>query len=437
MHGGSGSHFDGPSGGSDHPGHYPHGSSAMPMPPPGHQVRQPMGQEMNMRMRSPGSGFAPRHGGHPMAPPMQQQTQHPPPPISTSHQQPILPPPQQQPGMGPPPIAHHSSRQTPISPSQQPHTPRYYPPGPGGQLPPNNQLPQPHNMGQRQGGPAPAHGMSSQRPSPTKSPQMSVSSRPLARLKSKLQRQIPVFGVWLTIPSPVTARILAAQGFDWACIDMEHTPTNPSLMAEMVAAVAGSGTCAPIVRVPSHAPEWFKWALDAGAHGIIVPMVNTVEELRNVERLCRYPPAGKRSMGAFFAPNAFGLRGPRAMNDYVDNISDDILIIPQIESVEGVRNLPSMLKGGGIDAVFVGPYDLNASVRSTQDMQIQEVMAHLERVTKENDIPIGIYASSGAAASSRLRDGYTFLVAASDIECLSSSASDNLDRAKSALRQYR
>ncbi|PIA16381.1 Phosphoenolpyruvate/pyruvate domain-containing protein [Coemansia reversa NRRL 1564] len=259
----------------------------------------------------------------------------------------------------------------------------------------------------------------------------------LSRLKSKLQRQIPAFGVWLTIPSPLTARALAAQGFDWACIDMEHAPTNPAVMAEMVAAVASCGTCAPIVRVPSQASEWFKWALDAGAHGIIVPMVNTPEELRKAESLCRYPPAGKRSIGAFFAPGVFGLRGPRAMSDYVERVSNDILVIPQIESVEGAINLPNMLKEGGLDAVFVGPYDLNASVRYAQDMQIQDVLAHIEKSAKDAEVPLGIYAPSGAAVGSKVREGYTLVVAASDIECMASSALENLDRARSESRHHR
>ncbi|KAI9506537.1 Pyruvate/Phosphoenolpyruvate kinase-like domain-containing protein, partial [Coemansia spiralis] len=248
--------------------------------------------------------------------------------------------------------------------------------------------------------------------------------------KTKLQQRIPLYGVWLSIPSPVTARMLAMQGFDWACIDMEHAPTNPALMAEMVAAVASSGTCTPIVRVPSHSPEWFKWALDAGAYGIIVPMVNTPEEMRKIEQLCKYPPLGKRSMGAFFAPHAFGLRGPRAMSDYVEQVSNDIIVIPQIESAEGVVNLPRILKAGGMDAVFVGPYDLSASIRATPDMHLQEALSHIEQATKDHDVPIGIYASSGMAAWAKMKDGYTLLVAASDIECLSSSATENLNQAR-------
>ncbi|KAJ2765962.1 hypothetical protein IWQ57_004568 [Coemansia nantahalensis] len=374
---------------------------------------QPVPPVADPRMRAQGSGYPARHGGHPLGPPIQQ------------------------PGPPHPPHAqHHTPQQSAPSPSlPQPHI-RYYPPT-GGHMPPPppQQPPQPPPQQQpRQPAPPPAQVVTSPQ---TPSPQIASPGTLLTRLRAKLQRRVPVFGVWLTIPSPVTARAMAAQGFDWACIDMEHTPLSPSVMADMVSAVAASGTCVPIVRVPSHSPEWFKWALDAGAHGVIVPMVNTVEELLRVQRLCRYPPAGQRSMGAFFAPNVFGLRGPRAVSDYVEYVSKDIMVIPQIASVEGAANLPAMLKAGGTDAVFVGPYDLSASVRGTPDMQVQDVMAHIEQSAKDYDIPLGIYAAPGAAAGAKCRDGYSMIVAASDIECLLTSATDNLDRARSEARVYR
>ncbi|KAJ2158737.1 hypothetical protein GGF46_003551 [Coemansia sp. RSA 552] len=416
MHGSAGPHYDGASGSAEQAGRYSHGSSAMPVPPQGHSPRQP---GMDSRIRSPPSGYVPRHGGQMPGPPL----------LSQVHQQSSTQ------------LSHH---QTPISPlpgqQQQQPPARYYPPGYGApagsstaQLPQQPQQ-QPHAPSQRHGAPLAVRGpLLSQTPSP----QITVPGSQLGRLRDKLQRRVPVFGIWLTIPSPVTARLLAAQGFDWACIDMEHTPTNPALMAEMVAAVAGSGTCVPIVRVPSHSPEWFKWALDAGAHGIIIPMVSTPDELRTVAGLCRYPPAGRRSIGGVFAPGAFGLRGARAMSDYVDYVSNDIMVIPEIESVEGAANLPNMLKMGGVDAVFVDPYALNASARSAQDMPMQDIMAHVEQTARECDIPLGIQASSGTTAGAKAREGYTLLVAASDIECLSSSAAENLDRARNELRNYR
>ncbi|KAI7823975.1 Pyruvate/Phosphoenolpyruvate kinase-like domain-containing protein [Kickxella alabastrina] len=343
--------------------------------------------------------------------------------------------------MGPPPA--HQSQQ-----------PRFYSSGQqGGQGPPpasqqqypaghhSSQIPRQGNSGQASTGPLqPKQGQAQQQPSQhlQSSPRIVPGGVPYNRLKVKLQQRIPVFGVWLSIPSPVTARMLAQQGFDWACIDMEHTPTNPALMSEMIAAVASSGTCTPIVRVPSHSPEWFKWALDAGAQGIIVPMVNTAEEMRNAEQMCRYPPLGKRSMGAFLAPGMFNLRGPRAMNEYIERASRDILVIPQIESAEGVANLSGIIKAGGMDAIFIGPYDLSASMRAAQqDIPYQDALAHVEKIAHDSDVPIGIYASSGMTAWKKLNEGYTMLVAASDIDCLASSAAENLDRARGDNRPYR
>ncbi|KAJ2891109.1 hypothetical protein IWW38_003763, partial [Coemansia aciculifera] len=320
-----------------------------------------------------------------------------------------------------------------LSPPQQPQQPpapqtqppsRYYAPAQGGpsHLPPHSIS---HGASPRQGGPPQVL------PPPPVAPRYAqASGSQLSRLRSKLRQRIPVFGVWLSIPSVVTARMLAAQGFDWACIDMEHSPTNPALMAEMVAAVASSGTCVPIVRVPSQTPEWIKWALDAGAHGIIVPHIETPDEMRHIVNICNYPPIGRRSIGGSFAAHAFGFRGPRATSEYMDTMSSSIMVIPQIESVEGVANLRGILGVGGVDAVFVGPYNLGASVRVAQEMSLAEALGTIEMVTSECDIPLGIYVSSGDTARNKVKDGYTLLVAASDVECLANSAQDNLERAR-------
>ncbi|KAJ2726883.1 hypothetical protein GGI07_000211 [Coemansia sp. Benny D115] len=475
-----------------------HPHSAMPIPVQQGQFSRPHSTQPGHppRIRSPvhPGGFQQRHGGPPLPP----QVQLPAPAFPTSHQGPSsgqqgphsatrTPPQQQNVGQGPPgqalqpPAQQQGSLPTPRAqgsgparlqgpPPGQPPVSFYPGAGPQGSQPPVHQ-PQPHQaqhgQGPHSGAPGPitssSHGLpppppqQQQQQQHQQQPQNQVppppgqvaaysqSSSPRAmtggasynRLKQKLQQRVPVFGVWLSIPSPMTARMLATQGFDWACIDMEHSPTNPTLMAEMVAAVASSGTCTPIVRLPSHSPEWFKWALDAGAHGVIVPMVNTPEEMHNINKMCRYPPHGKRTMGAFFAPSMFNLRGPRAMIEYVERASRDIMVIPQIESAEGVANLPSIVKVGGMDALFVGPYDLSASVRASQDMQYREALGYVEKVAQDNELPIGIYASSGSTAFSRLNDGYTLLVAASDIECLSSSAAENLERARGDGRQYR
>ncbi|KAJ2331715.1 hypothetical protein GGI00_003130 [Coemansia sp. RSA 2681] len=382
--------------------------------------------------QTPQQPMAALQGQPPRQVPAQLQQQ---PPPSLQQQQQQQPAQQRAQRLSPP---QHQQQQQPPQPPPQPPAPqsqqaqppsRYYPPGQGGP----SHLPHtlPHGASPRQGGP--------QQILPPAAPRFALpSGSQLSRLRAKLRQRMPVFGVWLSIPSAVTARMLAAQGFDWACIDMEHAPTNPALMAEMVSAVASSGTCVPIVRVPSHAPEWIKWALDAGAHGIIVPHVETPDEMRHIVSLCNYPPLGKRSIGASFAPHAFGIRGPRAVAEYMDTVSSSVMVIPQIESMEGAANLKGILAVGGVDAVFVGVYNLGASARAAQERPLLDVLGAIEKTANDCDVPIGIYAASGESAWAKLKDGYTLLVAASDVDCLASSALDNLERAKGEPpRQYR
>ena len=125
-------------------------------------------------------------------------------------------------------------------------------------------------------------------------------------VKAKLTRGEPSLGAWLSLPSIPMARVMARLGFDWLTIDVEHSAQNPALMADMVATVADAGSSAPIVRIPFNSVEWFKWALDAGAWGIIVPMVNTREEAQQAVSWSKYPPTGTRSIGGIFAPYGFG-----------------------------------------------------------------------------------------------------------------------------------
>ena len=122
------------------------------------------------------------------------------------------------------------------------------------------------------------------------------------QVKEKLKRGEPVLGAWLSLPSVPSARIMARLGFDWLVVDMEHSAQNPVLMADMVATIADAGTCAPIVRVPTNSVEWFKWALDAGAWGVVVPMVNSREEAQRAVEYTKYPPLGDRSIGGAFGP---------------------------------------------------------------------------------------------------------------------------------------
>ncbi|HEY7419856.1 MAG TPA: aldolase/citrate lyase family protein, partial [Ktedonobacteraceae bacterium] len=140
-------------------------------------------------------------------------------------------------------------------------------------------------------------------------------------VKEKLRQGEPSLGAWLTLPSVASARIMARLGFDWLAVDTEHSAQTPSLMADMVGSIADAGTCAPLVRLPVNSVEWFKWALDAGAWGVIVPMVQSKAEAEKAVSWSKYPPLGTRSVGGVFGPYGFGVTdwpsyGPRA-NDQI------------------------------------------------------------------------------------------------------------------------
>src|SRR6266702_4345203 len=152
------------------------------------------------------------------------------------------------------------------------------------------------------------------------------------QVKEKLRRGEPALGAWLSLPSVPSARIMARLGFDW-------------LMVDMVATIADAGTCAPIVRVPGNSVEWFKWALDAGAWGVVVPMVNTREEAQRVVEFAKYPPLGNRSIGGAFGPYGFGITD---WPSYARTANDEIIVTIQIESAQALQNLDDILSVPGI-----------------------------------------------------------------------------------------
>ncbi|HEX6482353.1 MAG TPA: aldolase/citrate lyase family protein [Ktedonobacteraceae bacterium] len=252
------------------------------------------------------------------------------------------------------------------------------------------------------------------------------------QVKEKLKRGEPCLGAWLSLPSALTARIMARLGFEWLVVDMEHTAHNPVLMADMVATIADAGTCAPFVRIPSHSVEWFKWALDAGAWGIIVPMVNTREEAERVVEYAKYPPRGTRSIGGAFGPYGFGITD---WPEYARMANDEIIVTVQIESAQAMQNLDDILSLPGIDVAFVGPNDLHAQLGLTPSTEgtEPEFVDALERVRAaalKYHIALGIFSGDGEAASERVRQGFQMISVTTDIKSLITEATRNLRTAR-------
>jgi 4-hydroxy-2-oxoheptanedioate aldolase len=152
---------------------------------------------------------------------------------------------------------------------------------------------------------------------------------------------------WLSISHGFTAEVMARQGFDTLCIDMQHGTTEMKDVWPMLQAISQTDTV-PVVRVPWNDPATIMKALDLGAYGIIVPLVNTAAEAAKAVAACRYPPVGMRSSGPVRAVHYGGA-------DYVANANDEIVIMAMIETTEGLANLDAICATPGLDAVYIGP----------------------------------------------------------------------------------
>ncbi len=248
------------------------------------------------------------------------------------------------------------------------------------------------------------------------------------QVREKLQRGEPALGAWLSLPCVPSARIMARLGFDWLVVDMEHTAQNPTLMADTVATIADAGTCAPIVRIPTNSVEWLKWALDAGAWGVVVPMVNTREEALWAVDCAKYPPVGNRSIGGVFGPYGFGIAD---WPSYARTANEEILVIVQIESEDALKNLDDILSVPGIDVAFVGPNDLHAQIGLTpsSDGAEPEFLSALERIkdaARKHHIATGIFSSNGETSAERVRQGFQMISITTDVSSMIAAATQNL-----------
>ena len=235
-----------------------------------------------------------------------------------------------------------------------------------------------------------------------------------------IRQGTPMVGLWLQTHSYHTARIIAAQGlFDWLLVDMEHTPVDLSTASMILAAVAdvSGGKCTPLARVPQGTMPLIKQALDGGAQGIIVPMINTAEDAANVVRYARYPPLGERGAGGLTPHYGFGTTNQA---EYVENANHEIMVAIQIETPEAVANIDSILTTSGIDLVFIGPFDLHVSLglaptRWSDHPAFQDAIHKVTKACRERGVPYGIFTTNAESAAERIADGFTFVVLGSDL----------------------
>ena len=235
-------------------------------------------------------------------------------------------------------------------------------------------------------------------------------------LKQLLRSGKPAVGTWLSLGSITAARFLARSGFDWLCIDVEHSLVNVETTTHIMGAIADAGGV-PLARVPSNRHDHIKRVLDNGGYGVVVPMVNTKQEATDAVAACLYPPTGTRSVGG----SVHALNFSATPTDYYARANDEIAVILQCEHIDAVRDFDAVYGIPGIDAVFVGPNDLAASMRTPDGKPphpdvFQQTLADILAGCKRNKVAAGIHTFTLEEAKQRIAEGWQFIAVASELK---------------------
>lgn len=236
----------------------------------------------------------------------------------------------------------------------------------------------------------------------------------------------PAIGTLITLDSLQVAEVMALCGYDWLFIDMEHSTLGVTEVQRLVQVVGER--CDTIVRVAENSDVCIKRVLDTGCDGIMVPQVNTAADAARAVRAAKYPPQGTRSVGIARA-HGYGL----SFAEYVQAANERTSVVVQIEHATAVENIDNILGIEGIDAVFVGPYDLSGSLNRLGDVQSDEVQQAIERVRsacRQAKMPLGIFVTDADAARTQIAAGCAFVAVGIDLGVLARAALEALEKVR-------
>ncbi len=239
----------------------------------------------------------------------------------------------------------------------------------------------------------------------------------------------PVFGIFCNIAHPAAVEVLAMGRPDFICLDGEHSQIDRGAFENLCR--AGDVHGVPVMaRVPGKSPEVLAGVLDAGARGVMVPMVSTAEEARAVVSACRYPPEGKRGVGPGRAAG-YGYRIP----DYLARANGSVAVTIQVENAEGLANIEAIAAVEGIDAIFIGPGDLGVSLSVLPEASRPTLDEAIERIASAcaaRDRVCGMFRPGPENIERYLSLGMRFFILASDAMVLSSGVESMMERARAA-----
>lgn len=245
-------------------------------------------------------------------------------------------------------------------------------------------------------------------------------SSAISFIRAKLKKGEYSIGSWMQIPHASVAEIMGQAGYDWVAVDLEHGSFSKHQLPDVFRALE-LGNTLPLARVAQGEPKDCKAALDAGAAGIIVPMIETAQQLSDVREVCSWPPAGNRGVG-FSRANLFG----KNFLSYSVEAQSPFLVA-MIENERAVSNLDSILSVEGLDAILIGPYDLSASMGITAQFdhpKFLHTITSILTLASAKNIPSGVHVVDPSIdqLNDKLREGYRFLAYSIDSVMLNHAA---------------
>lgn len=253
------------------------------------------------------------------------------------------------------------------------------------------------------------------------------------RVKQLWREGVPVVAGWCSTADPYTAEVMARGGFDALILDMQHgMAIGPDRAASWLQVVGQNPDVTPMVRVPWNEPAFIQWVLDAGAMGVIIPMVNNLDDARKAVGACRYPPIGYRSNGPNRARYVNGV-------DYFERANEEVICLAMMETVEAIESIDKIAKLPGLDGYYIGPTDLAISmdVKPAFDVKDARHVAGVQKVVdvaKANGQVAGIHVGTVEEGVRRFKQGFNLMPICSDIWILAAGIARNISDFKEGLK---
>ncbi len=249
-------------------------------------------------------------------------------------------------------------------------------------------------------------------------------------VREKWRAGKPAIGGWLSIPSGLTAEVMAAQGFDWVCIDTQHGAIDFNSALPMLQAISTQAAM-PFVRVPWNEPSIIMKYLDAGAMGIIVPMIETKEDAERAVWAMRYPPMGMRSSGPY---RATLYAGP----DYQDRANEELVLAVMIETPKALENVDAIARVPGIDALYIGPSDLSQALGlgpryNADNPKHAEAVTKIRMAAEQAGVVPGVHTSGSALTNRYIKEGFKMILLTTDAGGVALNARTELAAIKDSL----